>query len=232
MFNNEGEFEKENYECWKCGKQVEISEGEPIERVFCPDCYRIYQEEHEKLIKKYSNLKIKVMYENAIRTMEKSKRLYMYEYLRSSKKIYEMAISETEKFMSSDEIIVAILLDEYGFVYNVNYQILNYRVDFYIPELKICLEVDGSLHQHKLEYDSERDINIRAALGQEWEVVRIPTKYIEDNPSKIIEGIEKLAEEKRRLRKKNGGYMPYGYSARENKHYDRILKNDKRKTNK
>lgn len=215
---------REMFKCWKCSKEVEVTESEPTERVFCKECFSKYMDEHQELISEYSKLKIKVMFENALRIMEKSKKIYMHEYLDSSKKIYGNAISETEKFMSSHEIIVAILLEEYGFEFNVNYQILNYKVDFYIPELKICVEVDGNLHQNKLEYDSNRDIEIRNTLGVEWEIVRIPTKYIEQNPSKIIDGIEALANEKRRLRKKNLGYMPYGYSARENKHYDKILK--------
>ena len=89
---------------------------------------------------------------------------------------------------------------------------------------KICIEVDGSTHQHKLEYDSNRDIELRNGLGTEWEIVRIPTKYIEDNPSKIIDGAEALAKEKKRLRKKNFGSMPYGFSQRESKHYDKLFK--------
>lgn len=218
----------EMFVCWRCGKEVEVTWAEPLERVFCSDCFEAYRTEHDNLVSEYSKLKIKVMYENALRIMEKSKKIFMHEYLEASKIVYEMAISESEKFMSSSEIIVAILLQEYGFEYYANYSILSYRVDFYVPELKVCVEVDGALHQHKLEYDSNRDIEIRNALGYEWEIVRIPVKYIEENPSKIIDGIEALAEEKRRLRKKHQGYMPYGFSQRENKHYDRIFKSIKR----
>lgn len=215
---------REDFECWRCGKKVKVTGSEPLERVFCPECFKEDQKEHEELIAEYSKLKIRVMFENALRLMEKSEKVYMHEYLDASKVIYQKAIAETEKFMSADEIIVAIVLEEYGFEYQPNYSILSYRVDFYIPELKACVEVDGMLHGYKLEYDSERDINLRNALGSEWEIVRIPTKYIEENPSKIVDGIEQLAKEKRRLRQKNFGAMPYGFSRRENKHYDSIFK--------
>lgn len=214
---------KELFSCCRCGNEVEVLGGEPTNRVFCSECFMVSQDEHKTLITEYSKLKIKVMFENALRLMEKSKKVFMHEYFDSSKKVFEMAINETEKFMSSDEIIVAIILEEYGFEYKVNYPVLSYKVDFYIPELKTCLEVDGITHKHSIEYDSERDINLRNALGTQWEIIRIPTKYIEENPSKIIEGIEQLAKEKRRLRQKNYGAMPYGFSQRENKHYDKIF---------
>lgn len=215
---------KELFACCRCGKDVEVLDGEPINRVFCSECFKLNQEEHKVLISEYSKLKIKIMFENALRVMEKSKKVFMHEYLDASNSVFDMAINETEKFMSSDEIIVAIVLEEYGFEYSVNYTILNYKVDFYIPELKICLEVDGITHKHSIEYDSERDIALRNALGTQWEIIRIPTKYIEENPSKIIDGIEQLAKEKRRLRQKNYGAMPYGFSQRENRHYDKVFK--------
>lgn len=213
----------EKYKCWRCGKELTLNH-EPQERVYCHECEEKKKEEHEKLISEYSLLKIRVMYENALRTMEKSGKCYMHEYLESANRILEAAISNTENFMSSHEMVVAIVLDNYGFQFNANFKILNYRVDFYIPEFKACLEVDGAQHSYKLEYDSRRDIDIRNVLGSEWEIVRIKTKYIEENPEKIVDAIEALANEKRRLRKKNNGIMPYGFSKRENTLYDSLVK--------
>ena len=45
---------------------------------------------------------------------------------------------------------------------------------------------------HREVYDSERDIDIRNTLGKEWEIVRIPTKYIEKDPTVIPEAIERI----------------------------------------
>lgn len=215
---------KDTFTCWKCDADVEVKYREPNERVFCEECFKEYKKEHEELIEEYAQLKTKVMFENAIRTMEKSGKVYLHEYLGASKKIYEMALNDTERFLSSYEMIVAIILEEYGFEFQANMPLLTYRLDFYIPELRVCLEVDGPHHKHKIESDSNRDIEIRNALGHEWEVVRIPTKYISQNPSKLIDGIDGLANEKRRLRKKNQGYMPYGFSKRENAIYNKLNK--------
>ena len=214
---------KETFRCWRCGKPV-YSEYEPRKRVYCSDCEAAQKEEHAKLIEEYSRLKIQVMYENALRIMEKSGQCYMHEYLDSAKRVLSKALDNTENFMSAHEMVVAIILDNYGFQYDVNFKILSYRVDFYIPEFRACLEVDGAQHSHKLEYDSRRDIELRNVLGAEWEVVRIKTKYIEENPEKIVDAIEALSNEKRRLRRKNNGIMPYGFSKRENALYDKLTR--------
>ena len=47
----------------------------------------------------------------------------------------------------------------------------NYIVDFFIPELGLVFEIDGSSHDDKLEYDAERD-NFMQSLN--LEVIRIP----------------------------------------------------------
>lgn len=209
---------KEKYKCWYCGNEIELA-YEPRERICCEDCFVKAKEEHKALVAEYSKLKIKVMYENALRMMEKSGRCYMHEYYESAERILQKALSDTESFMSSHEMVVAIVLDNLMYLYEPNYKILNYRVDFFIPELKACLEVDGNLHEHKLEYDSRRDIAIRDVLGPEWEVIRIRTKYIEENPEKVVDAIEAMITEKKKLRKKNRGYMPYGFSKRDNTLY-------------
>lgn len=217
----------EEFKCWRCDNSVEVKFSEPMNRVYCDRCWDLYRAEQEALVKEYAKLKIKVMLETALRLMEKSKKIYMHEYLEASREVYLLAITETERFMSAHEIVVAIVLKEFGIEFEANHSVLNYRVDFYIPEFRVCLEVDGHLHRFQLESDSRRDIDIRAALGREWEVIRIPTKYIAENPAKVVDAIERLAKEKRRLRTKNSGIMPDGFSRRENKHYESILRGRK-----
>lgn len=211
----------EKFKCWMCGRSIEFY-TEPIERVYCNACKIRKNNKHKELIREYAALKVRIMHENALRIMEKSQKCYMHEYLESANRIYEMALDNTEAFMSAHEMIVGMVLDNYGIGYESNHKILNYRVDFYIPEFKVFLEVDGDQHRHRFDYDNKRDIQIRKELGSEWESIRIPTKYIEENPEKIPDAIEEMAKEKRRLRKKFGGYMPYGFSKRDNRNYRRV----------
>ena len=75
---------------------------------------------------------------------------------------------------------------------------------------------------HELK-DSNRDVRIRQLLGQEWEVIRIPTKYVEEAPEKLPEAIKALADQKRTIRKKNGGFLPHNYSKRESARYKNAM---------
>ena len=211
----------EKYECWHCGKLLEKG-YEPMPRVYCEECQSIAIQEHKKLVSEYVKLKTRIMFDTAVRTMEKSGRVYMYEYKNACDEVWDAMKDHTDVFLSSDEVIVAIVLIEYGIEFIPNYQIGKYKADFYIPEFKVCLEVDGHLHKFKEEFDSKRDIDIRCMLGSEWEVIRIPTKYIEKDPSKIPDAIEQIAERKREIRKKNSGIIPEDFSNRERKYYNKI----------
>src|SRR3989338_8267136 len=54
----------------------------------------------------------------------------------------------------------------------------NYIVDFFIPELGLVFEIDGSSHDNKIEYDSERDSFMQSLNLQ---VVRISDIDIKNN---------------------------------------------------
>ena len=211
---------EEEYTCWKCGNTIKLND-EPKERVFCEGCKEKHLKEHKEKVLQYAKLKIDVMYENALRTMEKAG-VYMYEYKDSAQRIFEEAQKDTEKFFSSYEVITAIILDEFGYEYEINKKILKYRTDFYIPELKVCLEIDGERHDHREVYDNRRDLEIRNFLGLDWEIIRIPTKYLNQNPVRLIDAVEELKKEKKRIRNKNKGVIPEWYSKREKNHYRKI----------
>lgn len=211
----------EEYQCWRCGKPVKLHH-EPQERVFCEECRTKEIQDHKKLISEYALLKTKVMFDNALRIMEKSQRVYMYEYKDAADEVLEAMQLHTDAFYSADEVVTAIILAEYGIEFIPNYSVGSYRVDFYLPKEKLCVEIDGHLHRFNAEFDSKRDIDIRHILGAEWEIIRIPTKYVEKDPTKIPEAIEEMAKQKRKIRAENGGFIPETFSARERKYYDKI----------
>jgi very-short-patch-repair endonuclease/DNA-directed RNA polymerase subunit RPC12/RpoP len=209
------------YKCWHCGQEHERV-YEPENRVFCDECFTEYRREHKGIVEEYGRVKVLVMHETALRLMEKAG-VYMHEYQDAAKKVLDRAVSASESFFSSIEMIVAIILSEFGYEYQPNYQIGKYAVDFLIPELKVCVEVDGHLHKGREIFDSNRDIEIRQVLGPEWEIVRLPTKYITKNPPKVPDAIEAILNKKKSLRKENHGVLPDWWSMREKKHYEKIL---------
>jgi very-short-patch-repair endonuclease len=131
-----------------------------------------------------------------------------------------------DAFKSSEEIVTAISLYEQGYFFKINYKILKYTVDFYLPDEKIILEIDGVHHDigNCRAKDGRRDVDLRNELGYEWEIVRIPTNYVNRYPTKIGEAAEQLAWKQRELRSKNHGMLPHNYSKSVKAYYEDVLK--------
>ena len=49
-------------------------------------------------------------------------------------------------------------------------------------------------------------------FGKEWEIIRVPTKYIHRNIELLPENVRSLKEERQKVRKVTGGYIPDTYS--------------------
>ncbi|MDR3519592.1 MAG: DUF559 domain-containing protein [Candidatus Pacebacteria bacterium] len=60
----------------------------------------------------------------------------------------------------------------------------NYIVDFFIPELGLVFEIDGSSHDDKLEYDAERDAFMG---GLNLQIVRILDLDVKKNMSSVYQ---------------------------------------------
>lgn len=59
-----------------------------------------------------------------------------------------------------------------GFLFRRQVPVGNYTLDFYCSEAKLCVEVDGEIHQMRLDRDAERDQAL-AELG--IHTVRVPS---------------------------------------------------------
>ena len=195
-------------------------------RCFCPKCFEKHQRDHDALVAEYSATKVKIMHEVALRKMEKSYSIVFSEIEDAIKAIEEMERMKPEAFLSADEIITAIMLYSQGYFFKINHKVLKYKVDFFLPDEKICLEIDGYHHDvggHRAR-DGRRDVEIREELGSDWEIVRIPTSYVEKYPAKIGEAAEQLAWKQRELRQKNHGALPNNYSKSVKAYYEDVLK--------
>lgn len=52
---------------------------------------------------------------------------------------------------------------------------------------------------------------IRSELGKEIEIVRISTKYIEQNAELLVEAIKSIRAERQKIRRQNYGILPEWY---------------------
>jgi len=78
-----------------------------------------------------------------------------------------------------------------GVKFKRQYSIGGYVLDFYCPELKLVIEIDGSQHSKREEllYDKERT-NFLQILG--CRVLRFKNIEIENNLEKVLSNIKKL----------------------------------------
>ena len=208
---------KTTFPCWRCGKEIEWN-CEPMNRVYCEECKRLDEEEHEALKAENAVIRRKIMFDTAIQKMEWGN-VYMHEYRDIAISMKRRIVDGDVDFRSSDEVIAAMVLESYNVQYEANKKIGGNVVDFFIPSMYVCLEIDGDRHKWSKIKDSKRDIALREKLGQRWEVIHIQTCYLEKNPEKLIEAIEKMYAEKKKLRKANNGLLPEYYSRREMEHY-------------
>ena len=216
--------------CWRCGKKIPHDDFNGQTRRFCGKCYSEYAEDYKPVTAQYAVLRNRVMFERAMRLMEKSQ-ADMTRYKRYANAVMKHSRDNPEKYRSADEMIAAVVLLEAGHDIEMNAPVGHYRVDILIPDLKIALEIDGDRHTFKKGADGKRDVEIRAKLGKEWEIVRIPIKYIEDQPEKIPEAIKTLYDNMKQIRMKNSGLLPESYSRRQKEYYEQNTLYYTRKSN-
>ena len=72
-----------------------------------------------------------------------------------------------------------------------------YILDFYCPELRLCVELDGASHDYKYEYDEQRTEYLRR---QGIRVVRFENRLVWTSIDRIVEQIVQIGEEMKGLR--------------------------------
>lgn len=193
--------------CDRCGKL--LKEYNEYTRNYCDDCQiQISDEIKEKRIL-YLNLRNEFMLERAVRRIEQHRTGWnKFEFYKPAiDAVKNYMLENPENLASTEEVIAAIVLIADEIHIKCQYKIGRHRVDFYIPEMKIILEVDGYMHTYSRKKDSKRDLEILKQLGAGWEILRIPTKYINAHPQQLVDALFKFKEEKQKLRRINGGNL-------------------------
>lgn len=198
--------------CWICGGEAVkgFAVGEEREkfakpdddknqRFYCDKCFSKIHEERKADKEEYVRLKKKLMFERAVRILEKQN-VDMYEYQEAVNAVEEYVAENPSKFDSADEMIAAIILIQNEVYCKIQYKILEYTVDFCLPDLKVILEIDGDRHGNRREYDNLRDSAIKRHLGTDWEIVRIKTEFLEMKAEKLYEAIFAVLDDREKRR--------------------------------
>ena len=202
-----------NGECWSCGTAIENIGT--TERFYCFPCSERKEIEDAEKAALYDKLRYEQLIERAMLILEKQKTpVHIRDYRKAYENILEYE-NGVKVFDSAHEVVTYMELCRCGTTAIPNFNIKRYRADFSLPDEKIILEIDGHLHKTKTVQDEKRDREIRAELGDEWEVVRIPTEYVEQNIKQLLPAARKIKEEMQKLRRLNNGELPEYFSQRQ-----------------
>lgn len=203
-----GEDATAHFEMWKPNPEIadylerdsfvrcrDYAYTECHQREYCEKCFESVTTARSEQLKEYVRLKNILMVERALRSLE-HQNADIYEYKEAIDAVQEYFTEHPEKFESSQEVLSAIILVHNRIETKVQYHVGKYRVDFFLPELMTCLEIDGELHRTKKTYDSNRDAEIKQMLGEGYDVVRIPTKYIDQNAQRLVDAIKQVRIER------------------------------------
>lgn len=214
----------ETVTCWRCGVSMNVETSKRTFRTYCKDCKEIEYQEREKQTKEYLILKSKVMFENAMRGLEKQK-LDMDYYHEACDVVKDLVNRKPTTFDSAAEIMACIQLINNEVEVKPQYKINNYTVDFCLPKLKIILEIDGVNHgtASKMLCDAKRDVAIMNELDNDWEIIRVRTSFIEKKVMMLLEYLKKEYKDRRIYRKEYNGILPDSYSDHTKVLYREIL---------
>lgn len=169
------EFRNYVLKCNSCGCEVISSRYERGKVIICNSC----KENSKNIIRMARKNNMMELAANKIRKMTKyipDNELEMYE---EAIAVMENDIFNKYKFDSSEEVLVAIELIKNNIPFKHHEKIAGYEVDFFLPDEKIILEIDGIIyHNMRVDMDKIRDDNIIGFLGQDYRVVRILDKSI------------------------------------------------------
>ena len=76
-----------------------------------------------------------------------------------------------------------------GWKFKRQFSIDNYVVDFYCPDRKLAIELDGEIHKQRISYDDYRTKYLKAYGITE---IRFTNKEVVDNLEKVTKGIVSL----------------------------------------
>lgn len=192
--------------CWECGKpatkanQCICHDGfydygavSVYSRCYCDSCFEKVANEEKEEKELYIKLKKREMFRKAVQALEKQN-TDMYEFKEAIEVVKDFIEKKPDKFDSSYEVLAAIVLVQNRIYSKMQYKIGPYQVDFLLPELYVVLEIDGERHKQKKVHDTKRDIYLQNALGEGWDIIRIPTAHLDKDAKKLPEAIKKVVD--------------------------------------
>jgi very-short-patch-repair endonuclease len=125
-----------------------------------------------------------------------SKSLYPYWEIPKNKLLKERAKELRKAGNLSEVLFWKAFNDKSKLGFDIDRQVIigSYIADFFIPELGLVFEIDGSSHDNKIEYDIERDVFMKSL---DLEVVRISDLDVKKNINEVYDFVLKKINERK-----------------------------------
>lgn len=136
----------------------------------CSDC-----EEKLALLKQFKTI------DRGQKKIEKAASRFYHKpikYNEEKENIVTKMIDDGFRFNSADEVCLAMQLEKQNIKYFLNYKIGKHKVDFFLPEAKFIVEVDGEMYHTDEDKGFLRERAIMACVEPSFEIIRIPTHCI------------------------------------------------------
>lgn len=155
--------------CWMCGAEVEVARKTNTHFV-CQMCKaKMKISRQEKMIERATKKYIKSRHH--LLSQEKIDKIVNIVWKQARKNGF---------YDSADEVMVALQLAYEGVWFKNQVKVGGHRVDFILPDMHVAVEVDGEIYHADTEKTQRENERIKEHLGDDWEVIRIPTKEVED----------------------------------------------------
>lgn len=173
--------------CVMCGKDYENNKRVSYK---CPKC-----EQKIVFIKKIETLD---KAENKLNTVSgKYRAKKNIDLSKEVQNIRKRIISKKDKFSSLQEAMVAIQLEHQKIKYESQKEISGKKVDFYLPDLKIILEIDGEIYHKDTDKEFIRDRQIMHEVGEEYEIVHINAESVPRYTWNLKEALPYIVEQRK-----------------------------------
>lgn len=101
------------------------------------------------------------------------------------------------RFDSKEEVMVAIELTRSNIPYEHHKKLCGYELDFYLPDEKINLEIDGVLyHRDNVDKDFERDEKLKSKQDDDFITVRILDVSIDRSVYRLMDKVHMALNER------------------------------------
>lgn len=167
--------------CSQCGAKMKSLSYGQNKKYVCPDCKynrKVKQREVEADLLDSITTKSDRRFAKAVEELRKQTK-HFGQYA----KVIRLAQTAAERYGSVPEAMVAIELLQLGYRVIPQQKIGKYRVDFYLPDEKIVVEVDGSLY-HQKQKDG-REATIQLSLGIDTRIIHLPAELIAKDIHKL-----------------------------------------------